>query len=75
MPASKADLRPHTEIILVYVKLDPKETTLEPEFTRDVEKIGVDDFSDHEGKASHDGTRKESMSRRPWETAISLGTS
>lgn len=34
------EVRPQMETILVYVKLDPKAMRLEPEFTRDVEKIG-----------------------------------
>jgi predicted transport protein len=34
------EVRPQIEIILVYVKLDPKNTPLALEFTRDVENIG-----------------------------------
>jgi predicted transport protein len=34
------EVRPQTESILVYVKLDPNTIILEPEFTRDVGNIG-----------------------------------
>jgi len=34
------EVRPQTESILIYVKLDPKSVVLEPEFTRDVQNIG-----------------------------------
>jgi predicted transport protein len=34
------EVRPQTETILAYLKLDPKSVGLEPEFTRDVQSIG-----------------------------------